>query len=193
MTATLLAMDRVAMVARKTENPRLADAIATARATLEEATDRTRRLMFELRPAILHERGLRPALELLADQTAREADAKARVECRVGRYERAVEELVYRTVQEALANVRKHARPRRISVKLAEDGDRLAGEVRDDGRGFDVEAARMRPDAALHLGLDALTERVRAVGGEASISSAPGEGTRVAFAVPLRRQLRPSA
>ncbi len=192
MTAALLAMDRVAMVARKTENPRLADAIGTARATLEEATDRTRRLMFELRPAILHERGLRPALELLADQTAREADAKARVECRVGRYERGVEELVYRTVQEALANVRKHARPRRISVSVAEDGDRLAGEVRDDGRGFDVEAARARPDAPLHLGLDALTERLRAVGGEASIRSAPGEGTSVAFAVPLRRQLRPS-
>jgi signal transduction histidine kinase len=190
MTAGLLAMDRVELVARKTENPRLADAVAFARATLEEATDRTRRLMFELRPAILHEHGLAAAVGVLADQAAREARATAEVDCTAGRYDRAVEELAYRTLQEVLANVRKHAHPSRIRVDLADDGATLHGRVRDDGRGFDVEAVRARPDAPLHLGITALGERVRAAGGQITIDSTPGNGTTVRFMIPLGRPSR---
>jgi two-component system sensor histidine kinase DegS len=57
--------------------------------------------------------------------------------------------------------------------------------IRDDGRGFDVAAARTRPDAAFHLGIAALVERVRAAGGDASITSRLGKGTRVWFSIPL--------
>jgi signal transduction histidine kinase len=185
MTAGLLTMDRVELVARKTDNGRLADAVAFARATLEEATDRTRRLMFELRPAILHEHGLGAAVGVLAEQAAREAGATADVDCAVGRYDHAVEELVYRTLQEVLANVRKHAQPSRIRVELDDDGASVRGRVHDDGRGFDVEAVRARPDAPLHLGINALGERVRAAGGEITIDSTPGTGTVVEFTIPL--------
>ena len=58
------------------------------------------------------------------------------------------------------------------------------GEVADDGRGFDLEDVRSRPGAALHMGLDSMVERVRAAGGEVTIVSRPGGGTRVRFAVP---------
>jgi PAS domain S-box-containing protein len=190
MIASLMAMDRVALVAQRGGTPQLESAVAVARATLEEATDRTRRLMFELRPAVLTRDGLVAAVRVLAQQVARETGASARVRGALGRYDHGLEELVYRSVQEALANVRKHARADAITVTLGERGDAIRAEVCDDGLGFDVVDARTRSSAALHLGLDALHERVRAVGGSASITSAPGQGTCVRFAVPLTASSR---
>jgi anti-sigma regulatory factor (Ser/Thr protein kinase) len=189
--ATELPMDRVAIAARKTGQEAIEAAVTLARATLEEATDRARRLMFELRPAILYERGLSPALGMLVDQTARETGAVAEVRAHVGRHDRAVEELVYRTVQEALSNIRKHAHPTRIRVVVDDEGQRLAGEVADDGLGFDVERAKARPRAALHLGLDSIAERLLAVGGDVEVGSSPGSGTRLRFTRTHRRPARP--
>jgi len=186
MTAALLSMDRLAMISRRGDVRRVGSAVTHTRAVLEEATERTRRLMFELRPAILHESGLGAALQLLADQTARETGASADVEVDAGRYDPAVEELVYRTVQEALANARKHASPTAITVRLGENGGSgLVGEVADDGRGFDPVMIQRRSNAALHLGLESMMERIRAAGGDVELTSAPGRGTRVAFSVPL--------
>ena len=184
--ASLMALDRAALVATKAGNERLASALGLARATLEEATDRTRRLMFELRPAVLHDHGLVAAMRLLAGQIAQEVGATSQVVGPDSRYDLAVEELVYRSAQEALANVRKHARPGTITVRIAERAGMLESEVADDGCGFDPEDVVSRPDAALHLGLDSMVERVRAAGGEVTIHSEPGAGTRVRFAVPAR-------
>ena len=184
MAASLMALDRAALVAAKAGNDRMASALGVARATLEEATERTRRLMFELRPAVLHDHGLVAAMRLLAGQIAHEVGATSAVTGPAGRYDLAIEELVYRSAQEALANVRKHAHASRITVRLAEHDGRLVGEVADDGRGFDLDDVRSRPGAALHMGLDSMVERVRAAGGEVTIDSQPGAGTRVRFAVP---------
>jgi signal transduction histidine kinase len=190
MAASLIALDRVSLVAAKTGNERLAAAVTLARATLEEATDRARRLMFELRPAVLHDQGLLAAIRVLVSQVSREVGARGDAEGTHARYDLAVEELVYRSAQEALANVRKHAQPRTISVTIDERDGMLRSEVRDDGRGFDVAEARSHPQAALHLGLDTMIERVRAAGGEVSIDSAPGAGTRVRVAVPVTARPR---
>jgi signal transduction histidine kinase len=184
MTASLIALDRVALIARRSGDTAVEAAVTYARATLEEATERTRRLMFELRPALLFDHGLAPALRLLADQTAREVGAQAEVRGDVGRHEYAIEELVYRSAQEALANVRRHAHPRQITVTLNDEGGTLTVDIEDDGQGFDVADVRSRPAAALHLGLDTLVERMRAAGGHAHITSGPGEGTRVSIAAP---------
>jgi PAS domain S-box-containing protein len=182
MAAALLSLDRVALVAARAGAEGLTTAVSMARATLEEATDRTRRLMFELRPAILHDQGL---FNVLVLQIAREVGAQADVTGESKRYDLAVEELVYRTAQEALANVRKHARPRTITVSLTDDGETLRSEVRDDGCGFEIDSVASRPGAALHFGLDTMIERIRAAGGDATIESAVGAGTAVRFAVPL--------
>ncbi len=184
MAASLMALDRAALVAAKAGNERMASALGVARATLEEATERTRRLMFELRPAVLHDHGPVAAMRLLAGEVAHEVGATSVVTGPAGRYDLAVEELVYRSAQEALANVRKHARASRITVRLDEHDGVLVGEVADDGRGFDLDDVRSRPGAALHMGLDSMVERVRAAGGDVTIDSEPGAGTRVRFAVP---------
>jgi signal transduction histidine kinase len=191
MTATLLAMDRVSIAARKAGDQKIESAVVLARATLEEATDRTRRLMFELRPEILHEHGLQAALRLVAAHTALEANAHATVTCDVGRFDHTVEELIYRTVREALVNVRRHANPEEITVTVTEQDGAAIGEIRDDGQGFDAALVRSRPDAVLHLGLDSLVERIRAAGGDASVISVPGEGTRVRFSIPLSASATP--
>ncbi len=185
MAAALLSLDRVSLVAARTGVGDLVPAVSMARATLEEATERTRRLMFELRPAILHDQGLFRALNVLVSQIAREVGAQGDVTGPSKRYDLAVEELVYRAAQEALANVRKHARPRTIIVSLTDDGETLQSEVRDDGCGFDADSVRSRPDAALHFGLDTKIERIRAAGGDATVESSPGAGTSVRFTVPI--------
>jgi len=185
MIASLMAMDRVALVAQKTGTAQLESAVLVARATLEEATDRTRRLMFELRPAVLLRDGLVAAVRVLAQQVGRETGASARVRGFVARHDHSIEELVYRSVQEALANVRKHAKPASIAVTLDELGGMIRAEICDDGRGFDIVDARSRPQSALHLGLDALHERVGAVGGTVEIISSRGKGTCVRLSVPV--------
>ena len=185
MIASLMAMDRVALVAQKAGSAQLESAVSVARATLEEATDRTRRLMFELRPAVLLRDGLVAAVRVLAQQVGRETGASARVRGVVARHDHSIEELVYRSVQEALANVRKHARPASIAVTLDELGGMIRAEICDDGRGFDIVDARSRPQSALHLGLDALHERVGAVGGTVEIISSRGKGTCVRLSVPV--------
>lgn len=82
--------------------------------------------------------------------------------------------------KEALYNAVRHARARRIELSLSLGGRSLVGEVRDDGRGFDPAEA-----AGSGQGLRNLRERLRAVGGEVAIDSAPGNGTRVRFVAPL--------
>jgi PAS domain S-box-containing protein len=184
MTASLFALDRVALIARRSDNHQIESAVTVTRATLEEATARTRRLMFELRPAILHEHGLVAAIGVLADQTRRETGARTTVSASPGRYGHDVEELAYRSIQEALSNVRKHAGATEVVITLEDDGAALLCEIADDGRGFDPDTIRDRPGAALHAGLDTMIERIRASGGETVVDTARGKGTRVRIRIP---------
>jgi signal transduction histidine kinase len=140
--------------------------------------------MFELRPAILHENGLVAAISVLADQTRRETGARTTVSGSVDRYGHDVEELAYRSIQEALSNVRKHAGATEVEITLADEGAALLCEIADDGRGFDPVRIRDRPGAALHAGLDTMIERIRAAGGETRVDTARGEGTRVRVRIP---------
>lgn len=88
-----------------------------------------------------------------------------------------------RIVQEALANVRKHAHARTATVRLRLEEGALAVEVADDGRGFD--ASRPRQTGWPHFGLQTMRERAAALGAGYELVSAPGEGTRVAVTLPL--------
>jgi PAS domain S-box-containing protein len=190
MTASLIAIDRVL------KNPgvdeRLGGALRQARETIEQATERTRRLTFELRPALLHEHGMAPAITAMVEQAAAELGAHASVNVPDRRFDWSVEELVYRTVQEAVANARKHSQATHVLVTVAHRRDLLTGVVADDGRGFRLAEAAERPDRLLHIGLDTMIERVRMAGGVVDIDSTPGAGTRISFDIPLARGDDPS-
>ncbi len=82
-------------------------------------------------------------------------------------------------------NVRKHAAAHHVVVRLFEAGGAVHGTVADDGRGFDLQGVRDRPRAYLHVGLDAVTERLWLAGGDFAVDAEPGRGTEVTFAVPI--------
>ena len=149
---------------------------------LADALDRTRRLMFELRPQVLQREGLAAAIEELA------ADgpwSRHTVEIDVPRQSDTTEALVYRTIRELIINARKHSQASRLRVSGAvQDGD-LVFEVQDDGVGFDLERALDRDLMRLHLGLDTSAERVRVAGGELLIESEPGKGARFRLRLPV--------
>jgi signal transduction histidine kinase len=92
-----------------------------------------------------------------------------------------------RIVQEALTNVRKHARASAASVRLCNGGTRLELMVSDDGRGFEVEGARhAEASGRPHFGLSTMRERAEAIGAELSLDSQPGAGTRVTVRLEAR-------
>lgn len=184
MTAALIGLDRQANSVRRGDRPAADRAARLAREMLAEAIDRTRRLTFELRPPLLQARGLEIAVRDLVEESAREAGFASTLNADIGRQPAEVESLCYRTVQELVANARKHSAASRLDVRMWQENGHLAAEVADDGIGFDLARALDRSITRLHLGLDSAAERIRLAGGELSIDSGPGRGTRIRFTIP---------
>ena len=184
MTAARIGLDRQANSVRRGDRPAADRAARLAREMLAEAIDRTRRLTFELRPPLLQARGLEIAVRELVEESAREAGFASTLHADIGRQPAEVESLCYRTVQELVANARKHSSASRLDVRMWQENGHLAAEVADDGIGFDLARALDRSITRLHLGLDSAAERIRLAGGELSIDSGPGRGTRIRFTIP---------
>ncbi len=157
---------------------RLQRALAMARENLEEA----RRSVLDLRGAAqLEGKPLAEALASLARAFTSDTGIPATVESsNVEGLSLRTESEVFRIAQEALTNVRKHARARRVQIGLRRRGTTLTLAVRDDGRGFTVADARHGDGQ----GVVGMRERARLLGGRLQISSAPGKGTRVTARVP---------
>jgi len=184
MAAALVVLDRVAQIVERYGDADVDALIQNARWVVNEATERTRRLTFELWPAVLHERGIAGAVSAIVEQAGSEIGAEVSVTAPDERFDWSLE-VVYRTVQQAVANIRKHSHAHRITVTVEHRRDRLAGIVADDGRGFDVAAATDLSSQHLHMGMHSMIERVRMAGGTIHIDSCRTDGTRVAFEVPV--------
>ncbi len=186
MTASLVMLDRVAEAVRRYGDADLQALIDSTRTVVEGATERTRHLTFELRPAVLQESGISRALEEIVQQAGEAIGAEVSVSVPAERFDWTVEELVYRTVQEAVANIRKHSQARHITVTVERLDDELRCVVADDGCGFDVADATDPSSQVLHMGMNAMIERVRMAGGAIVVDSGPARGSRVSFQLPLR-------
>jgi PAS domain S-box-containing protein len=182
MTAALMELDRIERHLRSDDIDAARSAIVSARDALTKATDRTRRLTFELRPQLLEAAGLGPAVRDLATALHRDTGAKVKVRTRCGRYAVDIETLAYRTIRELLINVRKHARAEHVWISLVERRRALHVRIRDDGCGFRTSRRR---HASTHIGIEAAGERVRAMMGTFDLESVVGEGTTVEFQLPL--------
>lgn len=99
-----------------------------------------------------------------------------------------VETALFRITQEALNNVAKHAQAHRVEVALMRDRAHVTLRIADDGRGFDPEASR----PGVHLGLWSMGERVRQLGGQFEVESAPGRGTRLMVTIPIHEEAETS-
>jgi signal transduction histidine kinase len=184
---------QVNFVRKLIENGEGADEVSEELQKIEDLARRTtkqiRHMLFTLRPLILETQGLQAALEqyvnkatetngmtisLDVDPTAAQALGKEAG----GR--------VFYIIEEAISNARKHSQADNVWVRLQLQGDTaVVAEVEDDGTGFDVDAIQMTYDRRGSLGLVNMHERAAMTDGTLSISSAPGEGTRVRLVVPL--------
>ena len=184
VTASIhLALDEIARELPRRGRLRLRQ----AKTYLDDIEERLRRLSHELRPTILDDLGLVPALEFLAEGfSARNGIAVHVSGSSGGRLDPVVETAVYRIVQEALTNVARHARATQASIRLQRRGDVLRCRVEDDGAGFDPDATH--GPGRRGLGLLGARERLDALGGSLRVRSAPGQGARISIAIPLRRQ-----
>ncbi len=184
MAATLVTLDRLTARLGDDTDADLLAAYDAVRTTLREAMDRTRRLMFDLRPPLLEAYGLEPALRDLLLQAGMQGGFDTASEISVGRHPEMVEVLTYRTVREAVINARRHSGAQRLEVRLRDSDGVIRGWVVDDGVGFDVDHALRRGRSRLNLGLEAMMERVRLAGGDVEIESRPGRGTTLRFEIP---------
>jgi signal transduction histidine kinase len=151
----------------------------------ENALTEVRRLALGLRPSLLDDLGLAPALERLVEDTRAHHPAALSLDIAgvIGqRLPEPVATAVFRIVQEALSNVIRHSQARQAAVAVRKAGGKVLVEVRDDGCG--IEPARLRALPPGHLGLRGMHERAVLLGGDFSLDSAPGRGTRVAVAIP---------
>ena len=147
---------------------------------------RLRHLLFDLRPPVLDTEGLGAALRMYVDETQADTDTVYTLDDRL-RSQPGVEArlILYRVAQEALTNVRKHARAKRAEVVVAERDGGYMVRVTDDGVGFVPDDSRTLPG---HLGLVAMRERVLLAGGSFRMNSAPNAGTSAeCWIPPLRR------
>ncbi len=167
-------------------------AVRESAGNLEQLTDRlmrdTHRLAWELRPAALDDFGLEMALRRHADEWATLSGVPVDFHNRGATARRLAPELetaLYRITCEALTNVFRHARARRVSVLLERRADHVSLIVEDDGRGFKAAALLRAPATKGKLGLLGMQERARLAGGTVEIESNPGAGTTVFVRLPL--------
>lgn len=157
---------------------------------LDEALQQVRRLALALRPSMLDDLGLAPALRWLAEQTA--ARSGFAVQLHLGAMEprlpAEMETACFRIVQEALTNITRHAAARNVEIDLQREAEAMVLRVRDDGCGFDIAAAHARALDGGSLGVLGMQERAMLVGGQLDIISAPGQGSELRLRCALRRQ-----
>jgi signal transduction histidine kinase len=154
-----------------------------------EMHDEVRRLARGLRPAVLDDLGLVPALEryVVDLAAAHQINAKFERDCLEGiKFPADVQTAVYRIVQEAATNAVRHGKAAHVQVKLSCSPRGLSIAISDDGAGFDVATALQSDQENSPFGLLSIHERAVLLGGEATITSRPGRGTQVRASFPVQ-------
>jgi PAS domain S-box-containing protein len=156
--------------------------------TGQQALKEMRLFIHKIRPAILQEEGLEHALQ----QRLKAVEGRSGIEHHLvvdGKLDLppSLEEALYHISQEALNNSLKHARAKEVRVRLVCDDQQVEMEISDDGRGFDVDAARHSDG----VGLKSMSERVEEFNGTVTLESSPGLGTTVRVCLPLRSTNNP--
>lgn len=156
--------------------------IEAASSMLQHALGASQRIMMNLRPAIL-DQGLEAAVDWLAREFEKRTGVKTQFRASFGHAPigKAIQLTAYRTAQEALTNISKHAQCQEVRIELSDAEGVLTLEITDNGRGI-PPPERDNPNA---FGLKGLQERARTVGGWLDVSSRLGQGTSITLSVPL--------
>jgi two-component system sensor histidine kinase UhpB len=154
---------------------------------LDGVIDNVRRLSRDLSPAILEDLGLTSALRYLLDEVGKHLKVNPVIEIDGlnDLFPPEAQIMIYRIFQECLTNITKHAEAKEVSLWIREQDGRVTVTLEDDGKGFDVNEVLNREATRRGLGLAALDERARMLGGTLKIQSRLGEGTRITCNIPV--------
>ncbi len=160
--------------------------LASLREDATSTFNKIRGFISDLRPMILDDLGLLPALRRYVRTFQEEHGIQVELSTGVEGRElpNHIEVTIFRLIQEALSNAARHAQAANIRVSLNLQGDTVTARVRDDGRGFDVEGALAAAQERKTLGLVTMQERAMMLGGSVSFDSQPGRGTTVTIELP---------
>jgi signal transduction histidine kinase len=180
MTSALIL--RLTELAGRPDAKPLAPALHELREMAQRELDQLRKLAYELRPAILDDQGLAPALRWYVQQHVRPAGVEVALTVRglTTRLPREIEIVAFRIAREAVTNALRHAAPRRLEIRVDRRRRSVLVMVRDDGRGFDPETT-----GSQGLGLQSMHERAELVGGTVQVVSVPDAGTTVVARLPV--------
>lgn len=179
LVSVYLALDEVAG-----NLPPAREHLLKVKGLLDKIEMELRRLCHELRPTILDELGLLPALKFLAEGVAARTGLRITI---AGESDLPLSPLLattlYRIVQEALTNVTRHAKASQVHVTIQQELQTLRCSIRDNGVGFDVSSLSARTGER-GFGLTGIRERLNSLGGSLSLVSTPGQGTELVITIP---------
>lgn len=185
LSALLLGIGNLGKAAPLESDPLLQQLIQSIRALAERSVAVVRNMSLLLRPSMLDDLGLVPALEWQAREVARNTGLRVNVAAE-GVSDALPEEhktCVYRVVQEALHNSSRHAEAKTVRIQVQQTENALILSIQDDGKGFN-------PARDKGLGLLGMEERVSHLGGTFQVTSEPGQGTLLSIELPLRNSPR---
>ncbi len=174
--------------AKKSPPDKVAAVLSEASQQLSELIGQVRNLSLALRPSMLDDLGLVPALVWLCERVHAQSGVLVKfeheeLECSSMQ----VNTAAYRITQEALTNIVRHARATRATVRLQARGHNLCLGIQDDGCGFDMQALATGTSS----GLSGMRERAKLLQGSFKVESSPGSGTRISVELPIPTQAEP--
>jgi signal transduction histidine kinase len=154
---------------------------------IDKMIEDVRRLARDLSPSILEDLGFSAAIRWLFKDFAEHSNIKISLNIVDvdPLFDREAQIILYRIFQEALANIGKHAHASQVSVAIKQNGNSVSFQVEDNGSGFNPEEVESRSPTSKSLGLAAMHERARMLGGLLDISSQQGRGTTIALSIPV--------
>ena len=154
---------------------------------VDQIIENVRRLSRDLSPSILEDLGLTAALKWLLEDFAKHSNIKVDIDMPTldNRFSDDAQIAIYRIFQEAFTNIIKHAQAKTVSIVVKKEGGRVHFWVQDDGRGFDISQVEARYPSDRSLGLIAMDERARMLGGKLELNGQKGKGTRIRFSIPI--------
>jgi PAS domain S-box-containing protein len=179
---TALKMDLSVLALESAKDSGVAGQVRELKGRVDDIIQLVRDVATALRPAAL-DLGIQSGVEWLVEEFQKRNGIPCHVETEGGEIDldqdRSI--VLFRILQESLTNIARHANARKVAISLGRDATRVRLEIKDDGRGFDVEAAAKKKT----FGLLGIRERAIMLHGTLSITSKPGEGTRVSLSIPI--------
>jgi len=165
--------------------------IARTQQMVERSVEKVHQFARELRPALLDDLGLIPALHAFMKSFTKRTGVRANLTAfaAVERLDAAKRTVLFRVAQEALTNVARHAQASRVEVIIQKLPDGICMKIKDDGKSFQVDRL-MHGNGGKHLGLLGMRERLEMIGGSFEVESAPGHGTTITAKIPSGKAAR---